>query len=320
MLIVEVYMDNIKNIPILFMGTPRMSADLLEHLIKEQYNIIAVVAQPGQCVGRKQILQTVPTKEVALKYGIPVYQPEKIKRDYEFLKELNFDLILCFAYGQIVPEEVLQMPKYGALNYHGSLLPKYRGAAPIQYALMNNDPETGVCLMEMVKKMDAGRVYAVEKFSLLESDNYETTSAKLVQACIAISDKYLQAYIGGTLPGVPQNEEEVTFAPSIKSEEERIDLKKGVKSVLGLIRALSPNVGAYVLFRNQVLKIFAATYVSSEVKAEVGTIVKADKHGLHLQCKGGIIAIKTLQKEGKKVMSYKDFINGEKDILNSKVE
>lgn len=313
-------MKDIKNIPILFMGTPRMSADLLEHLIKDNYHITAVIAQPDQRVGRKQLLQMVPTKEVALKYNIPVFQPEKIKKDYEFLREINFELILCFAYGQIIPEEVLNMPKYGALNYHGSLLPKYRGAAPIQYALMNNDDETGVCLMEMVKQMDAGRVYAVEKFSLLASDNYETTAQKLVEACKVISDKYLQSYVDGILPGIPQDEKEVTFAPSIKSEEERININDPVEKVLGLIRALSPNVGAYVLYRGQVLKIYEAKLVSNDEHCSIGEVIKADKHGFHLQLRGGVIAINVLQKEGKKIMGYKDFINGEKELLHSKVE
>lgn len=312
-------MMDIKDLRIVYMGTPDMSARLLEHLVQMGLNIVGVVAQTDQKIGRKQQIQEVPTKIVAKKFNIPVYQPVKIKHDYSFMSQLNPDLILCFAYGQIIPEEVLKMPRYGALNYHGSLLPKYRGAAPIQYALMNNDTESGVCLMEMVKKMDAGRVYAVERFSISEHDNYETTAAKLVETCMKISNLYLDDYVNGLLKGQEQEEKDVTFAPSIKSEQEKIDLHESVKNVFGLIRALSPHIGAYVIYKNQPLKIFEAEIVSFVENSPIGTIVKADKMGLHIQVRGGVLALKTVQKAGKKQITYKDFINGEKDLMGLKV-
>lgn len=296
-----------------------MSAQLLEHLLVNKYNIVGVIAQPDQRVGRKQTLEEVPTKQIAHRYNIPVFQPIKIKHDYSFVTDLNPDLILCFAYGQIIPEIVLKMPKYGALNYHGSILPKYRGAAPIQYALMNNDAESGVCLMEMVKQMDAGRVFQLEKFPLTSDDNYETVADKVVAASKLLTDKYLQAYINGELVGVPQDESKVTFSPSIKSEEERIKLEKSVDIVLGLIRALSPNVGAYVIYKEQALKIFEAKVVEYSDKYEVGQIIKADKSGLYIQFLHGVVSVLTLQKAGKKKIGYKDFINGEKDLLRTKV-
>ena len=296
-----------------------MSAELLEHLLVQQYNIVGVVAQGDQKVGRKQLIQEVPTKVIASKYGIPVFQPIKIKHDYGFISDLNPDLILCFAYGQIIPEEVLVQPKYGALNFHGSILPKYRGAAPIQYALMNNDDKSGVCLMEMVKKMDAGRVFALETFALELSDNYESAAQKIVSASKMLVDKYLQKYIDGELVGTPQDESLVTFAPSIKSEEERINLGLNVKEVFGLIRALSPQIGAYVIYKEQPLKIFEVELVGYSEKYEAGTIIKADKSGFHIQFKGGVLSVKSLQKAGKKKVGYKDFINGEKDLLVTKV-
>lgn len=296
-----------------------MSAQLLEHLLVNKYNIVGVIAQPDQRVGRKQTLEEVPTKQIAHRYNIPVFQPIKIKHEYSFVTDLNPDLILCFAYGQIIPEIVLKMPKYGALNYHGSILPKYRGAAPIQYALMNNDTESGVCLMEMVKQMDAGRVFQLEKFPLTSDDNYETVADKVVAASKLLTDKCLQAYINGELVGVPQDESKVTFSPSIKSEEERIKLEKSVDKVLGLIRALSPNVGAYVIYKEQALKIFEAKVVEYSDKYEVGQIIKADKAGLYIQFLHGVVSVLTLQKAGKKKIGYKDFINGEKDLLRTKV-
>lgn len=301
------------------MGTPQMSAELLEHLVVSGYRIVGLVAQVDQKVGRKKVMQEVPTKVVAKKYGIPVFQPEKIKYDHDFIDTIKPELILCFAYGQIIPESVLNVPEYGALNFHGSLLPKYRGAAPIQYALMNHDLQSGVCLMEMVKKMDAGRVYAVEKFPILESDNYESVAKKIVDASKSIVDKYLSSYLDGALIGIEQDENSVSFAPSIKSEEERIDLSSSIEQVWGLIRALSPQIGAYVIYKNQPLKIYEASIINRDPSNEVGRFIKADKGGLYLQLKDGVLHINSLQKAGKKRVSYKDFINGEKNILNEKV-
>lgn len=312
-------MIDCKKIRIIYMGTPDMSAQLLEHLIINGYNIVGVIAQPDQKVGRKQELEEVPTKVIAKMNNIPVFQPIKIKYDYSFVADLNPDLILCFAYGQIIPEIVLKMPKYGALNYHGSILPKYRGAAPIQYALINNDTESGVCLMEMVKQMDAGRVFQLEKFPLTSDDNFDTVANKVVMASKTLTDHYLQAYVNGELVGVPQDESKVTFSPSIKSEEEKINLEYSVEKVLGLIRALSPNIGAYVIYKEQVLKIFEAQLVDHSDKYEVGTIIKADKMGLHIQFLHGVVSVLTLQKAGKKKIGYRDFVNGEKDLLITKV-
>lgn len=313
-------MLDIKKLRVLYMGTPQMSARLLEHLIISGFNVVGVVAQTDQKIGRKQILTPVPTKVIATKYAIPVFQPEKIKHNYQFVIDLVPDLILCFAYGQIIPEVVLKIPKYGALNFHGSLLPKYRGAAPIQYALINNDIESGVCLMEMVKQMDAGRVYATHKFPIQAEDNYATVAEKVVISSIYLCDHYLQPYLEGKLIGVAQDESGVTFAPSIKSEEERINLTHSIQHIYGLIRALSPSIGAYVIYKGAPLKIFEASIVDDSQRSEVGTFVQADKNGLYLQLVGGILSIKTLQKSGKTIVSFRDFVNGEKDLKSSKVE
>ena len=154
---------DIKSKRIIFMGTPEISSKVLEGLISNGYNVVAVIAQPDREVGRKKVLEPVPTKVVSKKYNIPVYQPVKIRKEYEFVRELNPDVIVTLAYGQIVPQGLLDIPKQGCINLHGSLLPKYRGAAPIQYALINNEKETGMTLMEMTKEMDAGGIYDVEK-------------------------------------------------------------------------------------------------------------------------------------------------------------
>ena len=306
-----------KTARIIFMGTPEISAKVLEGLILDGYNIVALIAQPDRLVGRKKILTPVPTKVVAEKYNIPVYQPEKIRKDYEFVKEINPDLILTLAYGQIVPQGLLDIPSLGCINLHGSLLPKYRGAAPIQYALKNNDIKTGMTLMRMVKEMDAGEMYATEEVDISIDDNSTSLFEKMGDAALRLSLRVLPLYLNGQLPGVPQDESQVTFAPSIKPEEERINLENTKEEIFGQIRALSEVPGAYLYLNELKLKIYKARIVSNEVIGEVGQIVKADKLGLYLQVKDGILALLDLQKEGKNRMDYKSFINGNQNILGA---
>ena len=307
------------NARIIFMGTPSISSKVLEGLILDGYKIIAVIAQPDRPVGRKKILEPVPTKVVAEKYNIPVYQPEKIRKEYDFVKELNPDLILTLAYGQIVPQGLLDIPKLGCINLHGSLLPKYRGAAPIQYALINNEKKTGMTLMKMVKEMDAGEMYATEEVEIADEDNATSLFEKMGDAALKLILRVLPDYLDDKLPGVPQNESQVTFAPSIKPEEEKIDLIKSKEEIFGLVRGLSEVPGAYLYFDELKLKIYRAQIVSDEIIGEIGEIVKADKFGLHLQTNNGIIALLDLQLEGKKRMDYKSFINGHPQLLHQKL-
>lgn len=307
---------DIKKTRIIFMGTPEISARVLEGLILNGYQIVALIAQPDRPTGRKKVLTPVPTKVVAQKYNIPVYQPVKIRKEYEFVNELKPDLILTLAYGQIVPQGLLDIPSLGCLNLHGSLLPKYRGAAPIQYALLNNEKVTGMTLMKMVKEMDAGEMYAKEEVLIDEDDNSTSLFKKMGEAALSLSIRALPLYVQGKLPGEPQDESLVTFAPSIKPEEEKIDLNKSKEEIIGQIRALSDVPGAYLYLNELKLKIYKAKVNSSDVIGEVGEIVKADKNGLHLQVKDGIIALLELQKEGKNRMDYKSFVNGNQNLLN----
>ena len=171
-------MKPINEYRIVYMGTPRFSAQVLEFLINQGFNIVGVIAQEDKPVGRKKVLEPVPTKVVANKYNIPVFQPHRIRKDYEFVKALKPDLILTLAYGQIIPHELIELPKLGCLNFHGSILPKYRGAAPIQRAILHSDTETGVTLMEMVDEMDAGKFYAVETCKIEDSDTMTSMSRR----------------------------------------------------------------------------------------------------------------------------------------------
>lgn len=307
---------NKNELRIIFMGTPSISAYVLRRMIESGFNIVAVISQVDKPTGRKHLLTPTPTKEVALEYNIPVYQKDKIRLDYDFVKEINPDLILTLAYGQILPQGLLDIPQYGCLNLHGSLLPKYRGAAPIQYALINNEKETGMCLMEMTSKMDAGKVYAKKALTIEESDNTTTLFNKLAEVAYQLVEDNLLDYVNGNLPGVEQDESLVTFAPTIKKEEEHLDLSKPVESIYGYIRALSDSPGAYLDSQMGKIKVFKSKIVSFDIKGELGEIIQADKSGIYLQCSNGILSLLELQKEGKSRLNYKDFLNGNKDLLH----
>ena len=311
-------MKSLNDVRILYMGTPKMSADVLDELIHEGFNIVGIVAQEDQPVGRKAIITEVPTKVVAKFYNIPVYQPHKIRLDYEFVKEINPDLILTMAYGQIVPQGLLDIPKMGALNLHGSILPKYRGAAPIQRAIMNGETETGVTLMEMVDKMDAGRMYGVEKCEIFPEDNYSSICDKIVKCCVRAARKYIPMYINGELEGVEQDENQVTFADKIKPETEKLSLEYGVDQFINYVRGMSEEPGAYVLLDGQKFKIFRAEKSNQSVNGPVGTLFI--NKNLYLKLKDGVIELKEVQMAGKKKMDGKSFANGSRQLDGKIVE
>ena len=311
---------NKEQLRVVFMGTPSISAKVLQAMIDDGYRFVGVIAQPDKPVGRHGELEKVPTKLVAEKYNIPVFQPIKIRKEYEFVKELNPDVIITLAYGQIVPQGLLDIPKYGCLNLHGSLLPKYRGAAPIQFSLINNDKVTGMTLMEMIDKMDAGRMYAKKEVVIDEEDNTTSLFEKMGDAAKELILEALPKYIDGELPGEIQDESLVTFCPTIKPEQEKLDLNLSVKDIFGWIRGLSDHPGAYFILDNLKLKVFKAKIINENVSGELGEIVRADKGGLVVQCKDGQIALLDVQKEGKKRMDYKSFLNGNQGLLGKIVQ
>ena len=309
-------MIDAKKIKILFMGTPEIASNVLEKLLLCGYNIVGVVSQPDRPVGRKHIIMPTPTKEVAIKYNIPCYQVEKIRKEFDFVKDINPDLVLTIAYGQIIPQALIDIPKYGCLNLHGSLLPKYRGAAPIQYALINNEKITGMSLMEMNDKMDEGKVYATNIIDIEEDDNATSLFVKMGDAAFELVNDCLQDYLDGKLPGEEQDPSLATYCPTIKKEEEKLNLNDSVERIYGYIRALSDEPGAYLTLDNEVIKIFKAKILSHEVKGQIGEILQIDKNGILLQCKDGILSLEELQRQGKKRMNYKDFANGNASLLH----
>ena len=307
------------NLKLVFMGTPEISAYVFEKMILNGYSFVGLVAQPDHPVGRKGIVEKVPTKVIAEKYNIPVFQPEKIRLDYSFIDEIKPDLVITLAYGQIVPEGFLNKVPMGCLNLHGSLLPKYRGASPVQSVLINNESITGVTLMEMVKAMDAGRMYAKKEIKISDEDNATSLFNKVKEAASELVLESLPKYINGELKGEEQDENEVTFCSIIKPEQEKLDLSLSAKEIVGWIRGLSDEPGAYLYLNNLKLKIYKAKVVDDSVTAIVGTIVKADKTGLYMQAKDGVISLLEIQKEGKKRMDYRSFLNGNQNLLGQKL-
>ena len=234
---------------VIFMGTPEFSVPVLEGLIENNYEIKAVVTQPDKKVGRKQKITKSPAKIAAEKHNLPVYQPAKLSGSEEMQKliDMHADLIVTAAYGQFLPTKFLNSVKIAAVNVHGSLLPKYRGGAPIQYSLINGDKETGITIMEMVKKMDAGDIYAQEAIKIEPDDNAGTLFAKLAIVGRDLLLKTLPSIIDGTVKKTPQDPEKVVFSLNITKEQERITVDMTATEANNMIRALNPDPGAYMM-------------------------------------------------------------------------
>jgi methionyl-tRNA formyltransferase len=300
-----------KNIKIVFMGTPEIARAILHTLINEGYNVVGVVSQEDKPVGRKNILKPTPVKEEALEHNIPVFQPHKIRNDYNFLVELKPDLIITCAYGQLVPQAVLDIPQYGCLNVHGSLLPKYRGASPIQSALINGDKVTGVTIMEMILAMDAGRIFYKKEVNIDEEDDYSSLLLKITNAGSLALKEMLPLYLENKIQGIPQDDKEVTTCSKITKNDEHLSLDNKINFV-NWVRGLSKTPGGYLLLDGVVFKIYKAKVVDDKIIGQIGEITKCDKSGLHLQLKDGTVALLEVQKQGKNIMDYKAFVNGAK--------
>ena len=305
-------MKSLSETRIVYMGTPEMSAQVLEALIQEGFNIVAVIAQEDRPVGRKAILTEVPTKVVAKQHNIPVYQPHKIRLDYEFVKELKPDLILTMAYGQIVPQGLLDIPEMGALNLHGSILPKYRGAAPIQRAIMNGETCTGVTLMEMVDKMDAGKMYGVVSCEITPDDNYTSLCEKIVKCAIEVTKKFLPVYLEGKLLGEEQDESKVTFADKILPETEKLSLEYDAKTFVNYVRGMSEEPGGYLMLNELKFKILKAKVVDQKVDGPVGSLLI--NKSVYLKLKDAVVELLEVQLAGKKKMDGRSFANGSKHL------
>ncbi|MCR5307407.1 MAG: methionyl-tRNA formyltransferase [bacterium] len=292
---------------IVFMGTPSFAVPILEALIKE-YEVVLVVTQPDKEVGRKKILTPSPVKEVALNNNIEVFQPTKIKEDYQKILDSNPDIIITAAYGQIIPKTILDYPKYKCVNVHASLLPKYRGGAPIHWAIINGDEYAGVTIMYMAEKMDAGDIISQDKL-LIGEDDTTTLTNRLSLLGRDLLLKTLPDIFSGNINPIKQNETEVSFAYNISKEDEKINLNNTCKMVYNQIRGLSTTPGGYLIYNDKKVKVYSSTFIEKEIDGEIGEIVESNKK-LGIKVKNGVIYPLTIQLEGKNKMSIKDFYNG----------
>ena len=301
---------------ILFMGTPDIAAGCLQKLIDDKFEIIGVVTQPDKPQNRGKKLGMPPVKELALKYDLPVYQPLKA-RDEEFVKtlqELNPDVIVVVAFGQILPKSILDIPKLGCVNVHVSLLPKYRGAAPIQWSIINGDTVTGITTMYMDAGMDTGDM--IEKFEVQidDKDTYGTLYEKMKVAGGNAIIHTIERIADPLKLKKEKQPDTFTMAPMIEKEMGEIDWNKTSKEIRNLIRGLNPMPGAYTMITGERMKIWSAEFTTfNDENCKPGQIVKADsKSGLLIKTGDGILEITELQMPNLKRMSERDYLRGHK--------
>lgn len=295
------------------MGTPDFSVLVLRRLITEGFDVIAVVTQPDRPVGRKRILTPPPVKVEAEQHNIPVFQPEKIRlpEETEKILALEPDLIVTAAYGQILPAAILEVPKLGCINVHASLLPELRGGAPIHYAILEGKKKTGITIMYMVEKLDAGDIISQKEIPITEEDDVGTLFAKLSETGADLLAATLPELIAGKIIAQPQNHDEATYAYNIKREQEKINWNDSGEVIFNQIRGLRPWPIAYTTLNGQVLKIWKAEKVALSSTMEPGRIAEVLEDGIIIST-GNQIGIKVLelQPAGKKKMSVEQYLRG----------
>lgn len=305
---------------VIFMGTPDFSTKVLEMLIAE-HDVIAIVTQPDRPVGRKRVLTPPPVKEVAIKHGLPVYQPEKLAQSSELeqLIDLEADLIVTAAFGQILPESLLNAPKLGAINVHASLLPKYRGGAPIHQAIMDGQTETGISIMYMVKKLDAGDIISQQAIEIEHQDDVGTMHDKLSFLGAELLKETLPSIINGTNNRITQNESEASFATNISREQEKIDWYQSAEVIYNHIRGLSPWPVAYTVMDDGNMKVYASRIEKGKT-GEPGTIIETTKKAIIVATgSDDAIALTDIQVAGKKRMLTANYLSGVQTSLVGKV-
>lgn len=295
------------------MGTPDFAVASLEALLSAGYNVVGVVTQPDRPVGRKQVLTPPPVKRAALQHGLPVVQPEKIRQPDALADVLAFqpDLIVTAAFGQILPKELLDAPRFGCINVHASLLPKYRGGAPIHKCIIEGEKETGVTIMYMVEALDAGDMLSRTVVPIDERDTVGTLHDKLAEAGARLLVETLPRLLAGEIEPIPQNHAEATFAPNIKRADERIDWEQSAERIYNHVRGLNPWPVAFTTWQGKLWKVWWVEKASLTGRlAEPGTIIAREEDGLIVACGEGSVKLTEIQPEGKTRMSVRDFLRG----------
>jgi len=301
---------------IVFMGTPAFAVPSLEMLLAEGYSIAAVVTQPDRPQGRKKVLTPTPVKEAALRHGIPVLQPQRLRSPEAVaeLAEYKPDLIITAAYGQILPKSVLDMPALGCLNVHGSLLPAYRGGAPIQRSIINGEPVTGITLMYMAEGLDTGDMIAKAEVPIQDDDTAGTMFEKLSQAGAELLHRELPRLVKGKVVAEPQDESKATYAPNLTRDDEKIDWSRTSREIYNQIRGLVPYSGGFTLWNGDVFKVWAAanpgSVQASSSEEQPGTVLRLDDKGIVVKTGDGALTLLTVQPSGKKAMDAAQFVRG----------
>lgn len=304
---------------IIFMGTPDFSTKVLEMLIAE-HDVIAVVTQPDRPVGRKKVMTPPPVKKVALEHDIKIYQPEKLKdsAELEELLTLDADLIVTAAFGQLLPESLLNSPRLGAINVHASLLPKYRGGAPIHQAIIDGEAETGITIMYMVKKLDAGNIISQKAINIEEDDNVGTMHDKLSFLGADLLRETMPSIINETNDSIPQDDAKATFASNISREDERINWNQSAQDIHNHIRGLSPWPVAYTTMDDKNLKLFSAHVITGK-NGDTGKIIETTKKAIIIGTgSNDAIALTDMQLAGKKRMLVANYLSGVQESLVGK--
>jgi len=296
---------------IIFMGTPNFAVPIANEILKK-HEIVLVVTQPDQYNYKKKTIIYSPVKQWAVDNNIPVFQPVKIKEEKELIFKYDVDLIVTAAYGQIIPQDILDYPRYKAINVHGSLLPKYRGGAPIQRSIINGDDKTGITIMYMAKKMDAGDIIKIKELPILDEDTQDTMFEKLSNLGKDMILEVLEDIENQNVKSYPQDESLVTYAYNLTKEDEKIDFTKTARDVFNQIRGLNSNPGAYFTIDNTNIKVYNSIVKEGLCDKKPGLIVGINKNSFDVSCKDGtIISILELQLPSKNKMSARDFINGQ---------
>lgn len=295
---------------IIYLGTPDFAVNPLKKLLENGYNVVAVVCNHDKPVGRKQVLTPPPVKTLALENNIPCYQYDKIRVEgVEDLKALKPDLMVTCAFGQILSQEILDIPRLGVINIHASLLPKYRGASPIHYAILNGESKTGITIMKTDIGIDTGDIIMQEEIDILEKQTMGELFESLSVLGADLIVKALPSIIDGTCTFTKQDEKKATLTKIIKKDMAKIDWNNSAKDIVNQIRAFNPSPVAFTTFENNPFKIYEAE--ESSLKGQVGKILKADKE-LVIGCKDSSVSLKVVQKSGGKPMNIADFLRGAK--------
>jgi methionyl-tRNA formyltransferase len=305
---------------IVFMGTPDFSVPILTQLVEDGYDVVGVVTQPDKPIGRKKEITPPPVKQKAIELGLICIQPKKIRTDFEEVLALEPDLIVTAAYGQILPTEILSAPKFGCINVHASLLPKYRGGAPIHKAILDGEKETGITIMYMVEKLDAGDILTQAVVPIEEDDHVGSLHNKLSTAGSKLLSSTIPCLIEGSITPIPQNDKEATFAANISRGQEEIDWSRPGEDIYNQIRGLHPWPVAYTKLKDKIMKIWWGEKVNTKDKAEPGTIIELQKDGFVVSTGNYIgILVTDLQPAGKKRMKAEPFLAGSNVMLGDKL-